>query len=215
MNDQIDSNFDGYYDNVRPEIISLIDKDMLMILDVGCGHGNLGRRLKQVNFARKVFGIEYHGNVAEIAKKNLDEVIVGDVQTINFPFDRNMFDCIIFADILEHLIDPTSILQKVKPFLKDNGIIICSIPNMRHYAVILRMIMQGWQYDDFGHFDKTHLRFFSLQSMKELISGAGYSIEQIIPRIVASKKMKLINSIVGGKMEEFVAFQYIIKAHKI
>lgn len=203
---------EGYYENVRPEIIELVDKDVKFILDVGCGKGYLGSKLKSLNPNCKVIGIEYVEEIAQQAKSLLDEVIVGDIQNIDLKFDKFLFDGVIFADILEHLVDPIGVLIRLKPYLKPGGFIITSIPNMRHYTVILRLIRRGWIYDNYGHFDKTHIRFFSLQSMEKLITNAGYVIETKTPRIVASKKMQILDVIAFGKLQEFLAFQYIIKA---
>ena len=185
---------------------------MLSILDVGCGLGNLGARLRSSVEGRKVFGIENIEEVAKIAKTKLDGVLLGDVQSMDITFDKSMFDCIIFADVLEHLLDPVRVLQKLRSFLKSDGIIICSIPNMRHYTVILKLVRHGWIYEDYGLFDRTHLRFFSFTSMKRLITDGGFVIESIIPRNVASKKMILLNRLMFGRLEEFVAFQYLIIA---
>jgi SAM-dependent methyltransferase len=192
----------GYYENDRPEIFLQIEPRMLSILDVGCGSGILGKNLKLNVLA------------ANAAKVNLDEVVIGDIQTMSLPFSDTMFDCIIFADILEHLLEPTAVLEKLKPYLKPDGVIICSIPNMRHYAVIVKIIRSGWFYEDYGHFDRTHLRFFSLRSMKDLITNSGFNIESVLPKIAGSRKMKFLNFILFGKIEEFLAFQYIIKARK-
>jgi 2-polyprenyl-3-methyl-5-hydroxy-6-metoxy-1,4-benzoquinol methylase len=202
----------GYYENERPEIFCLIDKESKVILDVGCGKGRLGANLKRDVAGRKVVGIEHNEHVADAAREVLDEVLVGDVQTMQLPFEHGMFDCMVFGDILEHLIEPEMVLHKLKIFLKSDGIIICSIPNMRHYTVFLKLFLRGWQYEEYGHFDRTHLRFFSLSSMKEMVEGAGFRILQIIPRIDASKKMRIFNTLCAGRLEEFVAFHYLIKA---
>jgi 2-polyprenyl-3-methyl-5-hydroxy-6-metoxy-1,4-benzoquinol methylase len=209
---QPDSIEPGYYENERPEVFRFVDESARVILDVGCGKGRLGANLKQAVPGRKVFGIERNDQIAAEARKVLDEVLVGDLQTMNIPFDIKMFDCIIFADVLEHLVEPDAALRKLKPHLKPHGSVICSIPNMRHYTAILRLLRRGWQYDDWGLFDRTHLRFFSLRTMKKMLADQGFQIEQIRPRIVASRKMKVLNALCLGKLEEFVAWQYLIKA---
>jgi 2-polyprenyl-3-methyl-5-hydroxy-6-metoxy-1,4-benzoquinol methylase len=212
VNPRPDSIEPGYYENERPEVFGFVDKSARVILDVGCGRGRLGANLKQAVPGRKVFGIEHNDQIAAEAKKVLDEVLVGDLQTMNIPFDIEMFDCIIFADVLEHLVDPDAALRRLKPHLKPLGNVICSIPNMRHYTVILRLLRRGWQYDDWGLFDRTHLRFFSLRTMKKMLADQGFQIEQIQPRIVASRKMKFLNALCLGMLNEFVAWQYLIKA---
>jgi len=216
MNNNTNKDIDeGYFENKRPEIIELIEKESKLILDVGCGKGYLGRELKNIYPQCKVIGIEYNDEIAKQAKLNIDDVYVGDVQNMNLNLDKSTLDAIIFADILEHIIDPSSVLIRLKQYLKNGGYIIASIPNMRHYTVIMRLIKRGWMYDEYGHFDKTHIRFFSLHSMIQLIKDAGYMIELIKPRIVASKKMKILNFMLFDRLQEFIAFQYIIKARNV
>ena len=176
----------GYYENERPEVARLVPSSAKAILDVGCGKGRLGHSLKQQASDRKVYGIEYIPSMAAEAEKVLDGVILGDLQTIAISFPYEYFDCIIFADVLEHLADPAALLRKLRQHLKLSGIIVCSIPNIRHYTAILRVI-RGWQYDDYGLFDRTHLRFFTLSSMDQLLRDAGFILESSHPRIVASK----------------------------
>ncbi len=199
----------GYFDNHRPEIIRLIDSAAITILDVGCGNGKLGAELKRLSPQRNVIGIEINKIAATEARLLLDEVIEQDIENLDLPFKNNTFDCIIFADILEHLLEPEKVLKKFKPVLKQNGTIILSIPNMRHYTTILQLLLRGWEYKDYGHFDRTHLRFYSLKSIKELITNSGYKIQTIEPRIVASKKAKFINFFCFNKLTDLLAMQYI------
>ena len=202
----------SYYENERPEVAKLVDADALVILDVGCAMGHLGELLKKQVPGRRVYGVERNEMAAAHARSVLDGVTAGDIQTKTLPFQPATFDCMVFADILEHLTDPAAVLKRLRPLLKPQGHIVCSIPNMRHYAVILRLIHRGWEYEDYGHFDRTHFRFFSLASMKTLLAFVGFSIEHVEPRIVASTKMKLLNAFCLNRLEEFLAFQYLIKA---
>jgi 2-polyprenyl-3-methyl-5-hydroxy-6-metoxy-1,4-benzoquinol methylase len=202
----------GYYENVRPEVAALVDAGTKTILDVGCGTGRLSALLKKLDPKRTVFGVEQNEQAASDACKVLDSVVTGDIQTMQLPFESAMFDCMVFADVLEHLIDPGAVLRKLRPYLKPQGYIICSVPNMRHYTVILKLIRRGWEYDDYGLFDRTHIRFFSLTSAKKMLVEEGFELEHIEPRIVASRKMRFLNRLWFGALEEFVAFQYIFKA---
>ena len=202
----------GYFENRRLEIAELVEPSATTVLDVGCGFGLLGAALKALNSQRRVVGVEKDARAAREAEKFLDKVINGDVESPDLPLTGELFDCIIFADILEHLKDPLSALINFKKYLRKEGVIICSIPNMRHYTVFVRLLTEGWKYDDFGLFDRTHLRFFSLQTMKELIQDAGLSIELIRPKVEASKKAKFLNRLLFNRAEEFVAMQYLIKA---
>lgn len=203
---------EGYYANTREDLIPLIDSRCKAILDVGCGMGRLGAALKALVPGREVHGVEMVKEAAAQARMVLDSVVVGDVQTLSLPFDPGTFDCIIFADVLEHLLDPASALRSVRPLLRPGGVIVCSIPNMRHYTAILRLLLNGWSYDEYGLFDRTHLRFFSLASMRELLASSGWTIETIRPRISGSRKARLVNWFMGGRLEEFLALAYLLRA---
>jgi SAM-dependent methyltransferase len=203
---------EGYYGNERTDVAALVQSSALTILDIGCGKGRLGAYLKSQRPDRQVFGIEYNARMAEEASRVLSGVQVGDLQTMTIQFPNDYFDCLIFADVLEHLVDPVAVLQKVRPMLKKDGKIVCSIPNIRHYTAILQIVLRGWEYKDSELFDRTHLRFFSLRGMKELMRDGGYDLENCIPRIIASKKMILVNNLLFNRLEEFAAKQYLLVA---
>lgn len=202
----------GYYENTRPELAARVPSSALTILDVGCGTGRLGEMLKAMVPGRRVFGIEVIPDIAVKAELVLDRVVQGDVQTMGPPFPPSSIDCMIFADVLEHLPEPASVLRRFSLMLKPSGIVLCSIPNMRHYTAIHRLVARGWSYDDFGLFDRTHLRFFSRRSMHTLLEESGYTDICSAPRIVASRKMRLLNALAAGRLEEFLALQYILQA---
>lgn len=205
---------EGYYNHERIEVIQMVNSSALTILDIGCGKGRLGYNLKLENPNRKVVGIELNHNAAAEAAKILDDLIVGDIETLDLPFIPEYFDTIILADILEHLKEPLQLLIKLRKFLKPEGNVICSIPNVGHYTAIMQLVFKGWEYKDYGIFDRTHLRFFSKKSMLELLQQAGFKIDTIKPKIEASKKAKLINALCLNSLEDFLAMQYIIRAIK-
>jgi 2-polyprenyl-3-methyl-5-hydroxy-6-metoxy-1,4-benzoquinol methylase len=203
----------GYYENERRDVARLVPERAQRILDVGCGSGKLGALLKTDHPHRHVTGMEMNTTVAAEAGSVLDAVVVGDIQHMSLPFPSGSFDCIIFADVLEHTVDPASILRTVRPLLAPEGIIVCSIPNMRHYTAILQLIRKGWEYTDYGLFDRTHLRFFSRRSMERLLQENGFRIQHCEPRIAASRKLRAVNALTGGALTELLAMQYLFVAH--
>jgi 2-polyprenyl-3-methyl-5-hydroxy-6-metoxy-1,4-benzoquinol methylase len=196
----------------REEIAHLVPDSAHTILDIGCGTGSTGALLKASRTDRTVSGIEIDERAARTAREVLDSVIVGDVQTMTIPFPHHSFDCLILADVLEHTVDPVAVLNNVAQFLTPGGTIVLSLPNIRHYSAIQRLISRGWKYEDSGVFDRTHLRFFSLSSMKELIQEAGFRIQHVEPKIVTGRKMHIVHAFTGKRFEEFVAFQYLFRA---
>ncbi|NJD78899.1 MAG: class I SAM-dependent methyltransferase, partial [Candidatus Methanoperedens sp.] len=166
----------SYHINPRPDISALVPFGTEKVLDVGCSAGELGKYLKENKGIKEVIGIEFNKEAAEIAAKCIDKVITGDVEKIDLQFETEYFDCIIYADILEHLIDPWITLEKQNKILKKNGIIIVSLPNIRYFYTFLNLILGKWEYTDRGIFDRTHLRFFTLKSIIKLLINASYNV---------------------------------------
>ncbi|MBU1122852.1 MAG: class I SAM-dependent methyltransferase [Candidatus Omnitrophota bacterium] len=197
----------------RDDFLSLLSQGILNVLDVGCGNGGLGSKLKERGIG--VIGIERNKSLCSQAAKNLDNVFLADIESFKLPLSKKSFDCIMYADILEHLIEPKNILENYKEYLKDDGCIIASIPNIRYYKVILRLLLGGsWDYMEHGILDKSHLRFFTLINIKELFVAAGYQIVEVKRNIVASSGFKLLNFCLFGGLKEFLTYQYYIKAKK-
>ena len=169
------------YVGERNDILKLVPTNAVKILDVGCSEGILGKRLKERNNA-EVVGIEIDENMASFAKQKIDKVIISNVDEINLKkyLKSNYFDCIIFADILEHLRNPWKIVENVKPFLNNDGVVIVSIPNIRHYTTIFNLLVKGvWSYNDRGIHDKNHLRFFTFKTIKEMFRVAGFKVVNV------------------------------------
>ena len=174
MNEQSPS----YYENVRNDLIPLVPMGAKYILEVGCAAGMTGRELKKRSGVF-VAGIELNAEAAKVAKNILDDVVHGDIEKIDLPYNESSFDCILFADVLEHLVDPLSALLKVHHLLKEDGVVVASIPNVQFHGVIHKLIEGNWAYEKEGILDETHLRFFTYKEIVKLFSQAGYSIQKV------------------------------------
>jgi len=147
-----------YFSGIRRDIINLIDNGDNKILEIGCAKGNTGYILKKEGYAKVVVGIELMEEQAKEAEKKLDKVICGNIETISLDFEENYFDYIIAGDVLEHLYNPWKTIQKLKPFLKEKGFFIASIPTIRNFNILFDLIFKGeWKYVDTGILDKTHI----------------------------------------------------------
>lgn len=208
----------NYYNNFRSDIMPLVPTTSKCILDVGCGTGALGVSLKHQNKV-KVVGIEIDKYAANQAVKKLDYVIQGDVEIINLPFEHKTFDCIIYADILEHLRDPWKIMDKHKQYLKCGGTIILSIPNIQHIYTFYNLLRGRWDYKDRGIFDRTHLRFFTRKSIQKMLNNNGYEIIKIKRnyRFIESSDVfnQILKFIPFDIIRDFFTFQYLIEAKNI
>jgi 2-polyprenyl-3-methyl-5-hydroxy-6-metoxy-1,4-benzoquinol methylase len=202
-----------YYGLVRPEIIAMIPQGCASVLDIGCGTGALGSHLKEKGVT-EVCGIELSHIAALEAMRVLDKVLEGDVERIEFPFPPEHFDCIICADILEHLIDPWTITRKLYTLLKPGGCIVASIPNVGFHRVVRGLIKGKWRYTDAGVLDETHLRFFTWQGIEALFEDSGFNIEKVHRKVDSGLNMKLLNLVLFNKIKEALVIQYIVRARK-
>ena len=165
----------------------------LKILEVGCSSGYFGNALKLVG--HEVWGIEPDKIAANQAKKLLDFIFIGYVEDFFDIYKNEKFDVITFGDVLEHIADPEVILERAKKFLKKNGVIVVSIPNITHLS-IRSMLLQGkWQYSPVGILDQTHLRFFCKESLIEMFTRCNYSILSFVSvRLSANEASTLTNT---------------------
>lgn len=201
----------GYYGSEREDIIGLIPDGAKRILDVGCGFGTMGKRIKEIRGSVEVVGLEAEEAAAEVARKNLDMLIAGDVESVKLPFKDGHFDCIVYGEILEHLKDPWKVLKEHKRCLKKGGFCIASIPNISHYSIIKGLLRDRWDYKDSGILDKTHLRFFTIDGIRKMFTDAGYSICEEKRYIRASHSKKFIGRLFGKRAVHLLTEQYIIK----
>lgn len=202
-----------YYSRLRPEIIAMVPRECVSILDIGCGTGELGKHLKGKG-AGEVCGIESSHIAALEAMQVLDSVIEGDVESIDLPFEEGYFDCVVCADVLEHLLDPWSMVGKLRKLLKADGVIVASIPNVGFHRVVRGLIRGKWNYADAGVLDKSHLRFFTWRGMEALFQNNGFTIEKVHRKIDSGLNMKLLNFVLFNRIKESLVIQYIIRAKK-
>lgn len=214
------TDFNPSYVGRRDDIIELIPRTASVVLDVGCSTGALGRQVKERTQA-EVLGIEIDAEMARVARQYLDHVIEGDIEQVHLEeyFAPGELDCIIFADVLEHLRDPWRVLDKTVDFLVQEGIVIASIPNVRHYSTIVALAIGGsWPYRDRGIHDRNHLRFFTLNNIKDLFRDAGLRISRVDRKYRIAEHPHRCNALsrflAWPLLREFITFQYVVTAEK-
>jgi SAM-dependent methyltransferase len=162
-----------YYHGCNPFLLRAVPAGARHILDVGCGAGRLGSALKQQDPARQVYGIEREPAVAAQAAAHLDQVFTLDLEQEDPPLPPGSLDCILYGDVLEHLVDPGEVLRRHRPLLSSGGCMLASVPNVQHYSLLVALLTSDWQYTRAGLLDATHLRFFTYSTLFKLFLDAG------------------------------------------
>lgn len=124
-----------YRDGSRAEMLSFVLQQAHRVLDVGCNQGGFGAALKLERPDIEVYGVEPNAEAAAIAAERLDRVVVG---TFPEAVPGGSFDVITFLDVLEHMVDPLGALEAARGLLTPDGVVLASMPNVRHYTVASR-----------------------------------------------------------------------------
>lgn len=212
----------GYYENINRDLFESA-KPLVVgksVLEVGCAGGHLGQALKAAGAGRYV-GVEVVASAADAARTRLDEVICGSIETLELPFPEGEFDCLIGGDVFEHLVDPWAALTRCVRFVKRGGHVIASIPNVNHASIIAQLLQGKWTYADEGILDRTHLRFFTLETMLALFGQAGLAVESAVSCTLATPAYEALVADLDALRRKYdmgtdrfateaVAFQWIV-----
>lgn len=167
-----------YYDQVRTEMFEFLPDGCRRLLDVGCAGGGFAATLRQQR-AVEAWGVEPVLQAAQVAESRLDRVIHGEFGP-GLDLPAGFFDCIVFNDVLEHLLDSNAALSYARTLLRPGGVVVASIPNIRHFPIMWEIVVRGeWNYRDFGILDRTHLRFFTKKSIAGYFAASGFELERI------------------------------------
>jgi 2-polyprenyl-3-methyl-5-hydroxy-6-metoxy-1,4-benzoquinol methylase len=167
---------DDYYNHDRPEMLAFLPKGCRTLLDVGCGEGTFAGYIKNKE-SLEAWGIELMESPGKEAAKRLDKVFIGPCENYIKELPDHFFDVIYCNDVLEHLVDPYTVLSVLRNKLTDNGVVISSIPNIRYHDAFKKVwLKKRWEYEGHGIFDKTHMRFFTKSSIAKMYRDQGYEI---------------------------------------
>lgn len=161
----------------RTRIVNLVRAES-RVLEIGCGSGTIIGHLARAKQCRAL-AVEPDARMADEARTQDIEVIQGSIEdrTVReLLAARAPFDAIIFADVLEHLRDPWTILRAARPWLAENGVVLASVPNVAHWSIRLALLAGRWNYTDGYLMDRTHLRWFTQKTLRQLFIETGYRV---------------------------------------
>lgn len=155
------------------KIISWISPNS-KVLEFGPYKGRMTRYITG-ELGCEVYVVEKNETAFEGVKKYAADGICGDIEDYEWleQWKHQKFDYVIFADVLEHLSDPVTVIKKVKEVITDEGAILMSVPNIAHADVISNLLQDRFHYTSVGLLDSTHIHFFSRESIRDMVNEAG------------------------------------------
>ena len=124
--------------------------------------------------ANPVVGIDTDERAATAARAVCEQVLVGDVESMELPFPEQSFDVVLCGDVIEHLRDPEAFFERVRPLLRPGGRLVLTTPNVANWAMRLGLLAGRWHYTDRGILDRTH--FFTRKTLEQTLERAGYRV---------------------------------------
>lgn len=203
----------SYFDEVRSEVFALLPDKSERVFEIGCGTGATLSQIKAKGLANWVGGVELVADVVSAGKSNLDLLLEGNIENMELPISHSSLDVILCLDVLEHLVDPWAAVEKLKKYLKPNGVIIASLPNVKNLKVLLPLVLKDdWQYAQCGLLDRTHLRFFTKKTAIALFENAGLHVDTVPTFFNKKGSAGLVNTLTFGLFRSFIQFQYLVRA---
>ena len=208
-----------YFRSVRHELLDLIPATHRggTLLELGAGGGDTLMYAKREGYASCVYGIELMRlDDSYQASEEIDAFHLGNIESDPPNWEEGKFDVILCGDVLEHLIDPERVVRALHRWLREGGILISSIPNIRSWETMVQIFWRGdFRYSERGVLDRTHLRFFCKRNIEELFHTQGFEIlHNYSHYMLYPAKRYWVNRLSLGLFEEFLSVQYYTLSRK-
>lgn len=212
-NAQIDA--PEYYSHDQSELLKLVTVSGNSALEIGCANGNMLNALTARGYGR-LTGVELIPSVADMARVNVPHatILAGDFNKITDDEIGSGYDLIVVSHVLEHFTDPWAVLARLVGFLRPGGQIVGALPNIQHISVTLPLVLKGrFDYQDDGILDRTHFRFFTRSTVRQLLESAPLTDIRIMPWIGGGKSA-MLNRLTLSLLEDNFCFAYRFSAVK-
>jgi dolichol-phosphate mannosyltransferase len=179
-----------YWQRKRYSIIEGFAEGRGLTLDIGCGSSRI------LSSKARPIGVDIRINKLLYARRFRRPLVNGSIWSL--PFADQTFDCLICSGLIESLERPDEPLVELRRVLKPNGILVVSTPD--HGKRMWRMIKPLYEKIVQENFTKSNRRFYSYQSLKELLEKFGFRIDQV--RYILHSEMILQSTYLGGNTME-------------
>lgn len=206
----------AYFAGVRRDFLDLLQRRPPgAVLELGCGFGETGAAALAEGLCRTYSGIEIATKAASVARENLTEVLEGDVERMALPWPESHFDAVLMSEVLEHLVNPWDVVDRIARHLKPGALVVASSPNVAQIRVIRGLLNDRWELTDSGLMDRTHLRWFTQRTYRRMFEDAGIRVDRVRPMAPPGRWGTLFNTVTFGKYRHLTMRQICIEGHRV
>jgi SAM-dependent methyltransferase len=174
--------------SVNPDLLQRIPLSARVVLDVGCREAGLPAAYRTLNPTVRFLGLAPDQEIAGTVRSSMDEVAVGDIDSLPLPFELpDGIDCLVYGDTIQTLRHPSEVLRRHSDALNPDGVIILCVPNIEHWSFTERLLRGNWEYERSGLLDSSHIRWFTLDTMRQTLLDAGLTPCDVSPRVFDSE----------------------------
>ncbi|HYO97223.1 MAG TPA: class I SAM-dependent methyltransferase [Polyangiaceae bacterium] len=173
----------AYIERENNALLALFERHVLggrpapRVLDVGAGAGANVRALKKLAPAAHITAIEPNAAAAALAASAADEVFQGSLEAWLETKTVAKFQVVMLSDVIEHVENPVRFLERLLGHASVEGaLFLVSVPNYAVWYNRVTTLLGRFDYSWSGLRDRTHLRFFTRSSIRELLEYVGLDV---------------------------------------
>lgn len=149
-------------------------KEGSSIFELGCAKGDFLEVAYRRGF--KVTGMDINAYAIEEAKKKYPHLNLSCSDLLATPITEHSFDAAVLIDVIEHVSNPTSVLEKVGKLLKPGGMLLLVTPDVG--GKLRTVLRKHWP-----HYKEEHLVYFSDKSIRMLLRNCAFEAAIIRPAV--------------------------------
>lgn len=193
------------------------------VLDIGAGNGLLAQVIKKNKKLVHIDGIEPNKFAASLARPHYRSILVGFSSEHLAVIHKGNYDYVVLADVVEHTVDPVEFLMEICAHLPTSTKLLVSLPNIAFGGQRLALLNGAFTYVDSGLLEKTHLRFFTIDSAHELFASIPLSCESVTFLYRSFYRAEFSRSVLKASFFQLLklaftpsarAYQYLFLLHK-
>jgi len=206
---------DTYFSGARADLVARLPVDpRASILEVGCGTGATGALALAQGRCGRYVGVELLEAAAAKACRVLSEVVTGDVERLALPWQPASFDALVLSEVLEHLVEPWTTLERLAGLVRPGGVVLASSPNVSHWRVVAELLRGRFELADQGVFDRTHMRWFTPKSFTAMFERAGFDVVSVAPVTPFSPRTRALSWLTAGRLDHLFMVQICLEGRR-